>query len=164
MTYVGSYLWRLRQAIGNELVLMPGAMVFVQREDGHVLLTQRADDGSWCAPAGAAEEGGNFSQTAVDELAQETGLVVAKADFIPFASLSEAELHTIRYPNGDVTHCFAMLFLARKWTGDPRPDGQETTAMMFAPLDAPPEPLHAPTAVGLGLLGSYLETGRFQLR
>jgi hypothetical protein len=25
MAYVGSYLWQLRQAIGHELALMPGA-------------------------------------------------------------------------------------------------------------------------------------------
>jgi hypothetical protein len=27
MGYAGSYLWRLRQAIDGELVLMPGAML-----------------------------------------------------------------------------------------------------------------------------------------
>jgi 8-oxo-dGTP pyrophosphatase MutT (NUDIX family) len=67
-----SYLWRLRQAVGNDLVLMPGAMVALQREDGRVLLTKRADDGTWCLPAGAAEAGGSFARTAIDELAEET--------------------------------------------------------------------------------------------
>lgn len=52
---------------------MPGAMVVLLRDDGHVLLTKRGDDGTWCLPAGAAEVGGSFAQTAIDELAEETG-------------------------------------------------------------------------------------------
>src|SRR6186997_2423128 len=121
MAYKDSYLWRLRQAVGSDLVLMPGAMVAVQREDQRVLLTRRADDGTWCLPAGAAEPGGSFARTAVDELVEEAGIRVAEKDLIPFGCLSEADAHTIRYPNGDVTHCFAMCFLVRSWEGDPRP-------------------------------------------
>ncbi len=164
MPYVGSYLWRLRQAVGNELVLMPGAMVALQRDDGHVLLTKRADDGTWCLPAGAAEVGGSFARTAIDELAEETGIEVAREDLVPFASLSEEAEHTINYPNGDVTHCFALCFLAKKWRGDPRPDRDESTAVRFVPLDSAPEPVHPPTARALDLLRAYLDTGAFQLR
>ena len=68
MPYRGSYLWRLRQVIGHELVLMPGAMIALQRADQRILLTKRTDDGSWCLPAGAAEPGGSFARTAADEL------------------------------------------------------------------------------------------------
>lgn len=41
MSYVGLYLRRLRQAVGDDLVLMPGAMVALRRDDGRVLLTKR---------------------------------------------------------------------------------------------------------------------------
>jgi 8-oxo-dGTP pyrophosphatase MutT (NUDIX family) len=164
MPYVGSYLWQLRQAVGNDLVLMPGAMVALQRDDGQVLLTKRADDGTWCLPAGAAEVGGSFAQTAIDELGEETGVNVAKEDLVPFASLSEATEHTIHYPNGDITHCFAICFLARRWRGDPRPDCDESTEVRFAPLNEVPKPVHPPTARALELLQTYLETGTFQLR
>jgi 8-oxo-dGTP pyrophosphatase MutT (NUDIX family) len=163
MTHEGSYLWRLRRAVGSDLVLMPGAMAMLQREDGQVLFTRRGDDGSWCVPAGAAEPGGSFSATAIAELAEEAGVVVAEEDLTPFATLSEADLHTIRYPNGDVTHCFAVCFLARSWRGEPRPDGSESTEVRFAPIEAPPEPVHPPTARALELLRAYLETGAFQL-
>jgi 8-oxo-dGTP pyrophosphatase MutT (NUDIX family) len=164
MPYLDSYLWRLRQAVGSELVLMPGAMVALQRDDGQVLLTKRTDDGSWCLPAGAAEVGGSFAQTAIDELAEETGIAVAKENLMPFASLSEAEEHTIHYPNGDITHCFAICFLAKKWQGDPRPDPDESTAIRFVPLNAVPKPVHPPSVRALELLQTYLETGAFQLR
>jgi 8-oxo-dGTP pyrophosphatase MutT (NUDIX family) len=163
LAFVGSYLWRLRQKVGSELVLMPGAMVALERNDGHILLTKRGDTGSWCLPAGAAETGGSFARTAIDELAEEAGVGVSARDLVPFGCLSEADTHTIRYPNGDMTHCFAICFLVRSWTGDPRPDHDESTAVRFVDPSAPPEPMHEPSACALGLLCAYLERGVFQV-
>jgi 8-oxo-dGTP pyrophosphatase MutT (NUDIX family) len=162
--YVGSYLWRLRQAVGSAPVLMPGAMVALLDDEDRVLLTQRADDGTWCLPAGAAEEGGSFAATGIEELREETGLQVEREDLVPFGTLSEADLHTVTYPSGDVTHCFAVLLLARAWTGELRLDPAEVAAARFAERAAPPQPLHAPTAHALALLGDFLVSGRFQLR
>lgn len=163
LNFQDSYLGRLRQLVGNDLVLMPGAMVALQRDNRQILLTKRTDDGTWCLPAGAAEPAGSFARTAIDELAEETGITVVESDLIPFGCLSEAE-HTIHYPNGDVTHCFALLFLARAWQGDPRPNGEETTEAQFADLRTLPEPLHPPTAQALELLAAYLSSGSFQVR
>lgn len=115
MHYRDSYLWRLRQAVGSDLVLMPGAMVAVQRDDQRVLLTRRADDGTWCLPAGAAEPGGSFARTASDELAEEAGIEVSEHDLIPFGCLSEAEAHTIHYPNGDVHSILQPLTRSSCW-------------------------------------------------
>jgi len=163
MSYAGSYLWRLRQEIGSDLVLMPGAMIALRRDDGRILLTKRADDGTWCLPAGAAEPGGSFARTAVEELKEETGVEVTENDLIPFGSLSEAESHTIHYPNGDVTHCFALCFMAERWRRDPQPDHEESTEVQFVELDDIPDPIHPPTAHALKLLGAYLATNRFQV-
>lgn len=164
MAYVGSYLWLLRQAIGHGLALMPGAMVALRREDGQVLFTRRGDDGTWCLPAGAAEIGGSFARTALAELSEEAGVEARKEDLIPFGCLSEAELHTLHYPGGDVTHCFALCFLVECWSGDPQPDGEESTAVRFALPTTPPQPLHEPSAHALEMLAAYLESGRFQVR
>ena len=165
VSFSDSYLGRLRKRIGSELVLMPGAMVALRRPaDGRVLFTRRADDGTWCFPAGAAEPGGSFAATAISELKEEAGVTVAEDDLIPFATLSEAELHTIIYPNGDETHCFAVCFLAESWRGEPRPDGVETTTIEFADPANPPSPIHGPTAHALELLNAYLRLGQFQLR
>lgn len=150
--------------MGSDLVLMPGAMIALLREDGAVLLTERTDDGTWCLPGGGAEEGGSFARTAVTELAEEVGIRVSEADLTAFGSLSEAELHTNEYPGGDITHCYTLLFLARSWEGEPRPEEAEVTQTTFAPLDALPEPLHGPSAHSLALLRAYLESGSFQAR
>lgn len=164
MGYRGSYLWQLRQRVGHDLVLMPGAMIALQRDDRRVLLTKRADDESWCLPGGAAEPGGSFARAAIDELAEEAGVRVAEADLVPFGTLSEAQAHTIDYPNGDVTHCFALCFLATRWGGEINPDQEETTEAMFFDLRTPPEPIHAPTAHALKMLAAYRRSGRFQLK
>ncbi len=164
VAFVGSYLWHLRQAVGSDLVLMPGAMVALLREDRRVLLTRRTDDGTWCLPGGSAEPGGSFAQTAIDELAEETGLGVCERDLVPFGSLSEAEAHTIRHRSGDVTHWFALLFLARRWTGQLDPDPEEVVEAEFSDLATPPSPIHPPTAHALELLTAFLPSGRFQLR
>src|SRR6201999_1638557 len=79
------------------------------------------------------------------------------------ACLSEAALHTITSPNGDVTHCFAMLFLARRWSGDPRPDEVETSEMLWADVASPPSPLEAPAVEALRLFAAYRESGAFQV-
>jgi ADP-ribose pyrophosphatase YjhB (NUDIX family) len=159
----GSYLWRLRQKIGHELVLTPGAAVAAQREDGKVLFIRRGDNGVWALPGGAAEEGGSFARTAVDELREETGLVVDPTDLIPVACFSDAERHTLHYPNGDVAHYFSLLFLARRWEGEPTPDGEETTDLRFADPTDLPQPFEASTARAVELLLAYLRSGVFQV-
>lgn len=163
LAFIDSYLWRLRQKVGSELVLMPGAMVVLERNDGHILLTKRDDTGGWCLPAGAAETGGSFARTAIDELAEEAGVDVSAQHLIPFGCLSEADTHTIHYPNGDVTHCFAMCFLVRNWEGDPRPDQDESIAVRFIDPSDLPEPMHEPSVCALALLRAYLERGIFQV-
>jgi 8-oxo-dGTP pyrophosphatase MutT (NUDIX family) len=162
MGFVGSYLWRLRQKVGSDLVLMPGAMVVLRDGEGRVLMTRRVDDGTWCLPAGAAEEGAGFAETAAAELREETGAVVAVEGLRAFACLSRPELHTIEYANGDVTHCFAICFLAEGWSGELRADGEETRELGFFALHSLPAPLHPPSASALGLFGEYLRSGEFQ--
>jgi 8-oxo-dGTP pyrophosphatase MutT (NUDIX family) len=163
MTFSGSYLWRLRQRIGRDLVLMPGAMIVVESGSG-ILMTERYDDGRWSLPAGAAEEGGSFALTALTELREETGLSASEEDLIPFGCLSEAEMHTIHYPNGDVTHCFAMCFKLKKWTGELVADHDETRRVGFFDPRRLPAPVHEPTRIAIDLYLRFSETGRFQVR
>jgi 8-oxo-dGTP pyrophosphatase MutT (NUDIX family) len=163
LSFEGSYLWQLRQKVGHDLVLMPGAAVAVQREDGQVLFTRRGDNGTWCLPGGSAEVGGSFARTAIDELREETGLRVEPADLIPVACFSEASRHTLHYPNGDVANYFSMCFLVRRWEGEPRADNDENTEVRFADPAELPQPFEDSTARAVELLLAYLRTGEFQV-
>jgi 8-oxo-dGTP pyrophosphatase MutT (NUDIX family) len=139
---------------------MPGAQALLLDSADRILFQRSRDSGLWELPAGAAEPGDSFRATACRELLEETGLMVAPQDLVPFASLSEADLHTLTYPNGDVLHCFALCFEARKWSGELRPSADEVLEAAF--FAEPPEELHPPTRVVLSLYSSYRRTGVFQ--
>lgn len=163
MSFEGSSLWRVRQKIGNDLILWPGATVLVEDADGRILLGLRRDNGEWAMPGGGAEEGGSFAATALDELREEVGLEADVADLVAFASVSDADDHVIRYPNGDRTHYFGIWFVLRRWRGVPEPDGDELLEVRWFGRDALPEPLMHSSAVALAHYEEYLRTGVFQI-
>jgi 8-oxo-dGTP pyrophosphatase MutT (NUDIX family) len=162
MTYEGSYLWEIRRRVGSRLLLMPGAQVLVVDSADRVLFQRSRDSGLWELPAGAAEPGDSFRTTAARELFEETGLQVEVEDLVPFASLSEADLHTLTYPNGDVLQCFALCFEARRWSGSLVVAADEVLEARF--FSQPPAELHPPTKVVLELYAAYRESGVFQAR
>jgi hypothetical protein len=79
---------------------------------------------------------------------------------VPFASLSQADVHTLTYPNGDVVQCFALCFETRHWSGTLRPGADEVLEAGF--FTSPPGPLHPPTELVLDLYATYRATGLFQ--
>jgi 8-oxo-dGTP pyrophosphatase MutT (NUDIX family) len=99
---------------------------------------------------------------AARELFEETGLQVEVEDLVPFASLSEADLHTLSYPNGDVLQCFALCFEARRWSGSLVADPDEVLEARF--FSQPPAELHPPTKVVLELYAAYRKSRVFQAR
>lgn len=161
MTFEGTTLWRVRQKVGNDLLLWPGATVLVERDDGNILLGRRNDGRGWAMPGGGSEEGSSFVVTALQELREEVGLEADAHDLEAFATVSEPEDHLIEYPNGDRTHYQGVWFVLRRWKGEPRPDGEEILEVgWFDPADPPP--MIRSNAVALKLYRRYLETGRFQ--
>ncbi len=164
MGFEGSSLWRLRQKIGTDLVLWPGATVCVIREDGKVLLGKRGDNGMWAMPGGGSEEGSSFAATALAELSEEVGLEADEADLEGYACISRADNHIVRFPNGDRTHYFGIWFELRRWRGEPVPDGDEMTEVGWFDPDEPPGSLLGSTRLGLELHREWRATGRFQAR
>ncbi|HXH79569.1 NUDIX domain-containing protein [Nocardioides sp.] len=159
-----SYLGRLRQRVGHELLLCPGAQVLVVRQDKHVLVQRRADSGVWEIPAGACEPGQSFATAAVAELAQEAGIVAEPSDLEPFASLSDPSVHTLHYPNGDRVHAFALCFVLRVTGAAATSTDGEALEHRWCLPTLIPEPVHGPTRVVLDLFARYEQTGKFQAR
>ncbi|GAA1618314.1 NUDIX domain-containing protein [Kribbella sancticallisti] len=162
MAYVGSYVWQLRQAVGSQLLLLPGAQIVVVDELDRVLFQRRRDSGLWEFPAGSAEPGMSFRQTAAQELFEEAGLRVDPADLVPFGSLSEPEVHVISYPNGDRVHAFALCFEARCWSGELTPGVDEVVEAAF--FEEAPDPPQPQTLVVWETYQAYRATGLFQGR
>lgn len=162
MAYEGSYVWQLRQQLGSRLLLLPGAQVLVFRTDGQVLFQRRQDNGLWELPAGSCEPGQSFSDAAVAELFEETGIQAQPKDLVPFGSLSDPNLHMLHYPNGDQVHAFAMCFYLPEWEGTVTPEAVEVAEIDFFPLDKIPLPIHGPTLQVIRLYDLYRQTGKFQ--
>lgn len=163
MSFADSYLGRLRQAVGHELLLCPGAQIVVLRRDGSILLQRRTDNGVWEIPAGSCEPGQSFVEAAIAELQEETGICATANQLEAFASYSDPKGHHLIYPNGDEVQAFALCFLLRGDAFQVRPEDAEATHHVWHPLEAPlPLPLHPPTREVLRLLSAYLETKTFQ--
>ena len=57
MPYVGSYIWKIRQKIGHDPLIMPSADAIAVREDGKLMLVFNKDFNGWFFPGGYVEEG-----------------------------------------------------------------------------------------------------------
>ena len=84
--------------------------------DGRVLVQQRAAGrqhaGLWEFPGGKVEPGETPAAALARELAEELGIAVDPADASPvgFADRADGERHLV-----------LLLYLVRRWTGEPRP-------------------------------------------
>jgi 8-oxo-dGTP pyrophosphatase MutT (NUDIX family) len=162
MTHQGSYIWRLRQKIGHDLVVSPAAVVAVVDPAGRILLHERTDIPFWGLPGGSVEPDGTFASAAVSELYEETGLTVTESQLEAFASLSHPHWTRFEFPNGDLVHSFNLCFVAREWAGEPIARGNESSdAWFFSPVALPQNTLPMSRKV-IELLDAWLPTGRFQ--
>ncbi|MFH9353515.1 NUDIX domain-containing protein [Kitasatospora sp. NPDC017646] len=131
------------------MTLLVAAVIVHDRETGRVVLLQRGPrakfaQGMWDLPVGKSEPGEPITETAVRELKEETGLVVA-----PEALRLAHVIHGARgveAPNGFLT----VVFAAHDWSGDPvnvEPDKHAQVG--WIPTDAIPENFVSTTASAL---------------
>jgi 8-oxo-dGTP pyrophosphatase MutT (NUDIX family) len=129
---ISHYMRELRQLVGNQLLTSPGAGGIVFNEQGQVLLQQRADNGQWNPPAGAVDPHESPADAVVREVWEETGLLVEPVRLV--GVYGGPELH-VTYPNGDQVAIQSAVFECRVIGGQPSPDGQESLAVSFFPVE-----------------------------
>lgn len=157
--FADSYLGRLRAVVGDRLLLVPGARIVIERDDGRILMQKRADFGVWGLPGGNAEDGDSVLETIVRETREETGLDVVAPR--PFGHGSEPKYERFAYPNGDRLHAHVLMFYTTEFSGELGGDDETLALDWFAPT-ALPETL--PNMVRS--IEAYLRfkaTGQFQL-
>lgn len=158
--FESSYLGKLRQVVGDQLVLMPGARIIIEDVRQRILLQKRADFGTWGLPGGMAEPGEDIVATIVREVREETSLQISEVT--PFGFASDPARETITFPNGDVDQFFTMNFFCNQFDGVAVVADEESLEMgWFGRDDLPEMPDNMRASVAA--LERFRTTGAFQL-
>lgn len=132
---VAPYIRRLRQLVGNELLVLPGVAVLPRDVDGRVLLVRIIDTDQWAAIGGAVEPDESPEQAALREAAEEAGVTL---ELGPVLAVLGGPDYRMRYPNGDQASYVTTVFEARVVGGVPTPDGDETSDVRWWDPDGLP--------------------------
>jgi ADP-ribose pyrophosphatase YjhB (NUDIX family) len=159
MTRSDSYILRLREMVGSQLLLIPGGRAIVQNNCQKILLHKRSDFGVWDLPGGGAEEGESAEQCIIREVYEETSLIVENFEAIGFASCPDRE--RVVYPNGDIIQGFALILYITQWSGSLH-TSSESTSLEFFEIDSLPE-MRQNIRLTIDRFLEYQRSGKFQL-
>jgi 8-oxo-dGTP diphosphatase len=130
------HILHLRQFVGHDTLLMPGAAAIIRDETGRVLLIRRGDGRGWSLPGGAMEPGERIADCVVREVQEETGLEVVPVRVV--GVYSDPERMHVTFPNGDQVHFMSVTFECRVVGGRLRPDGDESLEVAYFDTNALP--------------------------
>ncbi len=126
------YIAEMRKLVGHRTIMQCAASVICVDDSGRVLLGRRADNHKWGYSGGALEIDERVEECAKRELYEEMGLIADELEF--FCVNSGPEAHYI-YPNGDEVSNFEIVFICRKWHGEPNADDGEMGELGFFSCD-----------------------------
>lgn len=140
---MAEYIERMREKVGSERLLMPGTGCIIVDDRERVLLHLRSDGKGWGLPGGTMDIGETVLENLAREIDEELGITLI--DPTLFGVFSGPEFDTT-YPNGDRLSSVSTLFLATRWSGEPRPS-EESHRIEFFPIDNLPDPLNPNDAI-----------------
>jgi len=146
------YVKSIRKLVGHMPIILCGASVIVENENGEILLILRSDNGCWGNPGGAVEIDEVVEEAAKRELYEETGLIAHSLELL--GVFSGEELHYI-YPNGDEISCIDITYICKNYTGEAKADHIESREVKFFPIDNLPENI---SPGNIPVLRKYVET------
>ncbi len=163
MGYVGSYVWQLRQKVGNKTLITATVDVLPIDRDGRVKLVYANHFDYWSNVGGHVELGDSWESAALNELREEAGITASKEDLELFATMS-GEGRVYHYSDGD-TQPFTLVFLCRNWESEDLPsDKEEVSKTEWLTLEeAKAKKTNPHTARLLEAYGEYQKTGRVQM-
>ncbi|MEU5913632.1 NUDIX domain-containing protein [Micromonospora sp. NPDC047527] len=103
--------------------------VFVQDEQGRVLLIQRTDNGLWALPGGAQDFGEYIAETAVRETREESGVQI---EVIGVIGIYTNPNHVVEYSDGEVRQQFSICFRGRYVSGNPMTSDESSAVRWIA--------------------------------
>lgn len=126
------YIAEMRKIVGHKTIIQCAASIICVDKDGRILLGKRSDNKKWGYSGGAVEIDEYVEDCAKRELFEEMGLVAEELEF--FFVNSGPEAHYI-YPNGDEVSNFEVIYLCRKWHGEPKSLDCEMLDLRFFACD-----------------------------
>ena len=121
----------MRKLVGHRTIIQCAASVICVDASGRALLGRRSDNHLWGYSGGSAEIDERAEDCARRELLEEMGLTADELEF--FFLNSGPETHYV-YPNGDEVSNFEIVYLCRRWHGEPAVrDGEMEELRFFAP-------------------------------
>ncbi len=163
MSYVGSYMWNLRQKAGNMRILTATVDVLPINAKGEVKLVYAPHVNGWSCVGGHVEPGDSWSSAALHELEEEAGIVASESDLIPFGAISGPE-RIFHYQDGD-SQPFTLCFCIQHWHHEgEQTDKEEIPENGWFSIDDALQMDITPWCRNI-LLGyqGYLETHTFQM-
>ena len=131
------FVAELRAKVGHAMLWLSGSTAVILRPGAageEVLLVRRGDDGSWSPVCGIVDPGEDPHLAAVRVAAEEAGVVI-EVERLAWLSVTDPVI----YDNGDVTQYIDHTFRCRWVSGEPEPDGDETTEARFFAVDRLPD-------------------------
>jgi 8-oxo-dGTP pyrophosphatase MutT (NUDIX family) len=122
------FIRRLRDLIGNELLVLPSAAVLPRDDRGRVLLVRLIDSGLWATIGGAIEPDESPQEAALREAEEEAGVTLRLG---PILDVLGGPEYRLTYPNGDQASYVVTVFDATIIGGTPTADNDETSAVAW---------------------------------
>ncbi|MET8848134.1 NUDIX domain-containing protein [Amycolatopsis sp. NPDC004625] len=97
--------------------------VFIQDDQGQILMIKRTDNNLYSIPGGQLELGETLSETAVREVREETGF---ECEIVGVVGLYSDPKHVIAYDDGEVRQEFSICFRAKKLGGVARTSSESS--------------------------------------
>ena len=124
------YIAEMRKLVGHRTLIQCAASIICVDDQGRILLGKRSDNKKWGYSGGAVEIDERVEDCAKRELYEEMGLIAEELEF--FYVNSGPEAHYV-YPNGDEVSNFEIIYICRKWHGEPKSlDGEMEELRFFS--------------------------------
>ncbi len=134
-----SYIQHMRSLIGTERLFTVGCGIIVEDEYGRILLQHRSDADIWGIPGGIMEIGETFTDAAVREVYEETGLTILQPELF---GLYSGESCYVTYPNGDQMYSVQVIFYSKDYDGVLSQNDEESEDHQFFDRSSLPENLN----------------------
>ena len=125
---MSGYIMDLRKLVGHRTLIQAAGSVIVVNEKGELLLGRRTDNHLWGYAGGSVEIDERVEDCAARELFEEMGVEAEELEF--FMVNSGPEVHYV-YPNGDEVSNVEIIYICRKYHGEPRPQPEEIEELRF---------------------------------